>query len=290
MAAALPVDRNIRKTNGLPRRRSTSAARRGRNEIGKVKRVIRDAENRGESRVAGKGRGRPRKNEPTNPRCAAVRSEPTSEYSKTAAETRHRVTGQDQYEEALRLARRADEVGGPLPVALLQEAAAAGYAPALYALANWRLHGKGVHKSYTLAVSLLKKSAAKRYAPAEYDLAVAYETGKGTPKNVRAALIYYRRAANDGDLDAQTEVARCYYYGVGAARNLRKSVEWYQKAAERGDSEAQYAVARAYERGEGAERSVPKALHWYGKAAAQGDEDAKKAIADLAGRTRKAVS
>jgi hypothetical protein len=51
------------------------------------------------------------------------------------------MTPKEQYEESERLARAAERNGGPLPVALLQEAADAGFAPALYALANWHLHG-----------------------------------------------------------------------------------------------------------------------------------------------------
>ena len=95
--------------------------------------------------------------------------------------------GRQQYEEALRLTRKAERAGGPLPVALLQEAAASGYAPALYALANWHLHGKGVKKDYKKAVSLLRKASHKNFAPAEYDLAVSYELGKGVKRSPRRA-------------------------------------------------------------------------------------------------------
>src|SRR5205823_5164768 len=82
------------------------------------------------------------------------------------------MTAQKQYEQAERLAREADRNGGPLPVALLQEAAAAKYPPAVYALANWHLHGKGVKRDYKKAVELLKMAAAKKHPAAEYDLAV----------------------------------------------------------------------------------------------------------------------
>src|SRR6266446_4990272 len=112
------------------------------------------------------------------------------------------MTGRQQYEEAERLTRQADRDGGRLPLELLQEAAGAGYTPAIYALATWYLYGKGVKKNYKKAVSLLKKAAAKKYAPAEYDLAVSYESGKGVSKSLKEALIWYRRAANDGDRQA----------------------------------------------------------------------------------------
>lgn len=121
------------------------------------------------------------------------------------------MTPQAMYQKAERLVREADRNGGQLPVGLLEEASAAGYVPAIYALANWHLHGKGVKKNYRKAVALLKKAAAKRHAAAEYDLAVSFEQGKGgLPKNPKAALVWYRRAAHDGDRDAPSEVARYY--------------------------------------------------------------------------------
>src|SRR6266704_1105482 len=89
------------------------------------------------------------------------------------------MIGQELYKKAERLARQADKNGNPLPVELLRQAAATGYAPAVYALANWHLHGKGVRKDYKKAFLLLRRSADQRYASAEYDLAVSYELGKG---------------------------------------------------------------------------------------------------------------
>src|SRR5437016_5175179 len=49
-------------------------------------------------------------------------------------EGHHEMNGQELYQKAERLARNADRNGGPLPVTLLQEAAATGYVPAIYAL------------------------------------------------------------------------------------------------------------------------------------------------------------
>src|SRR5207245_17362 len=117
------------------------------------------------------------------------------------------MTPQQLFEEVERQARTADRTGGPLPVALLREAAASGHPGAIYALANWHIHGKGVRKSFKRAVALLKRAAAMHQPDAEYDLAFSYETGKGgLAKNLRTAFFWYRRAANDGDFDSLTEV------------------------------------------------------------------------------------
>lgn len=198
------------------------------------------------------------------------------------------MTAQQQYETAERLARQADRNGGTLPVTLLQQAAEAGYAPAIYALANWHIHGKGVKKNHRKGVGLLKRAAAKKFPAAEYDLGFAYETGKGgLAKDQRAAMQWYRRAAHHGDLGGQTEAARCYFYGIGTPRNLAKAVRWYAAAARRGDADSQYALGRAYEFGDGIERNLRSALAWYRKAAAQGDDAARQAVTDLEKRQGK---
>jgi hypothetical protein len=189
-----------------------------------------------------------------------------------------RMDGKLQYELALKTARKADRNGGDLPITLLRESASAGYPPALYALASWHLHGKGVRKDFKKAVALLKKAADKKYVPAEYDLAVSYELGQGVRKNFKAALVYYRRAANDGDADAAAEVARCYFHGIGTIKNMSEAAVWYLKAAERGDAEAQYAIARAFELGEGVAQDMSSALAWYRRAAGQGNRDAADAV------------
>jgi hypothetical protein len=44
------------------------------------------------------------------------------------------IAAEEQYEHVLRLTRRAQKAGAPLPVALLQEASGNGYPPAIYAL------------------------------------------------------------------------------------------------------------------------------------------------------------
>ncbi|HYV35571.1 MAG TPA: tetratricopeptide repeat protein [Gemmataceae bacterium] len=194
------------------------------------------------------------------------------------------ATGQQQYEKALKLARHADRVGGPLPVELLHQAAATGYAPAQYALATWHLFGKGVRKSYKKAAVLLKQAARQDFALAEFDLAVSYELGKGLPKSEPKARHFYLKAATHGDLQAQVETARCYFWGVGTAKNLVKAYQWYKKAAGKGHTEAQYCVALAYEHGDGVEQDIQKALEWYKRAASGGDFDAKRALKRLQAR------
>ncbi|TMQ35224.1 MAG: sel1 repeat family protein [Planctomycetota bacterium] len=271
--SAGPGDLSTRRVNVLRPRASTSAAKLGRPEKENGYWTTRGGVRRGENRRDIKDLGLPH--------------EPGSDPLRNSKEGD--MTGQELYEKAERLAREADKNGNPLPVALLQQAAATGYPPAVYALANWHLHGKGVRKDFKKAFALLTKSAHDRFAPAEYDLAVSYELGKGVERSKKKAWLYYLQAANDGDLDAQTEVARCFYYGLGTRKDLGQAVDWYTRAAERGDAEAQYALGRAHELGEGIDPDLRKALHWYKKAAAQGHKEARRAVADLQRRAERSA-
>ena len=239
-----------------------------------VKRPTANAFGPGEDEKAGRAAGHRRNSRAEQPTCSST-------SSRTATTAKTKISGQKLFDEALRLARLAEKTGGPWPVLLLREAAASGYAPALYALATWYLHGRGVKKDYKKAFSLMKESAEQRFAPAEYDLAVSYELGKGVAKSDKSAFLFYCRAGEDGDLDGMTEVARCYWFGIGTSKNYRKAADWYLKAARQGNAESQTTMAKAYESGKGVRRSMRKAIFWYEKAAAQGDEEALRVLQEL---------
>jgi TPR repeat protein len=264
------VARNI-KSVGAPRqnRRTRSAAPHS-DEAMAVKKPSRSVESRDDARVVGRAVGRHRKKLNSCSTPTVVDNRPTNDRGDVLA-------GEKQYAEALRLAREADRNGDPLPVALLRQAAGSGYAPAVYALANWHLHGKGVKRDYKRAVSLLRQAANERYAAAEYDLAFAYELGKGIRKSQSKAFHYYLQAANDGDLAAQAEVARCYYCGLGTKKDLAAATQWYTAAAKRGDPDAQYALGVVYEYGDGVDKNLRTAKFWYKRAASKGIQEAAKA-------------
>lgn len=246
-----------------------------------VKKATTGVDTHGKGHLAGRAAGLRLKNRRRRP-TGTVKANNHPALLQNHRNNKGEMSGQELYEQVERLARQADKSGGPLPVALLQKAASTGYPPAVYALANWHLHGKGVKKDRKQAVRLLKKAAAREYPAAEYDLAVSYELGKGgLPKDPKTAFVWYRRAANNGDRDAMTEVGRCYYHGIGTKKDLAKAVAWYSKAADLGDSDAKYALGVAYEYGEGVEKNLRTARQWYKEAAEQGDAEAAKALAEL---------
>lgn len=70
------------------------------------------------------------------------------------------MTTQEQFLEVERLAREADDQGATPPVAQLRAVAATGYAPAVWALANWHLYGKGMRKNFKDALADLQRQRA----------------------------------------------------------------------------------------------------------------------------------
>jgi hypothetical protein len=154
-------------------------------EVTAAKRVTRTADSRGDALAAGKAPGRQPKK--MNARQTTKAKPPPQPKCSDAAKA--------QYDQALKLAREADKCGGPLPVSLLRQAAQADYPPAVYALANWHLHGKGVKKDFKKAALLLTRAANQAFAPAQYDLAVSYELGKGVRKSPKKAWFFYLQAA-----------------------------------------------------------------------------------------------
>jgi Sel1 repeat len=188
------------------------------------------------------------------------------------------MEGQQQLNEVLLLVRKAEQTNGPYPLTQLQKVADTGYAPAIYALATWYLHGREVKKDHIEAAKLLKKATDAGFPPAERDLAICYELGSGVKEDHKQAFEYYLRAANNSDLEAQGEVARCYYYGIGTEEDKPAAAKWYQIAAKRGNADAQFALGRMLELGEGGKANPEQAIQWYERAAAQGHEDAKKVI------------
>jgi hypothetical protein len=238
--------RSTPKTNGLRPRPVTNAARQESTKIMAANGPTTSASTLGDDRKVGRNPGR-------------LQSQKNGQQI-VHPKARNDQTGKQLYDKALRLARRAEATGQPLPLELLGQAADTGYAPALYGLATLFLFGKAVRKDFSKGAALLKKAAAQHYAPAEYDLAVSYESGKGVKKDPRKAFLYYCRAARNGDRDSQTEVARCYYWGIGTTKNRAKAMEWYGKAAAAGNEEAKRTLATGSAHGDEAAKRTLAAL------------------------------
>ncbi|KAJ3223144.1 hypothetical protein HK099_001491 [Clydaea vesicula] len=132
-------------------------------------------------------------------------------------------------------------------------------------------------------IALLEEAAALGYAQACAQLGHMYQKGIFVEENVNKAFHYLTLAAKDEDFsEAQFLLGNCYNYGAGAKKDLLKAHELYLKAATRGLSVAQHNVALSFEKGiknpsfqEGGpeyliEKEMWKAVEYYTLAAEQG--------------------
>ena len=149
---------------------------------------------------------------------------------------RQSETSEDQYRQALRLAKKGRRRQAGRIIPLLRAATERGHAMAAHALATWYIHGIGVRKNFALAVELEQVAAAARIPDALYNLAFAYETGKGVKRDERRAFELYRRAAKAGDRGAAYEVGRCFFYGIGTRVNRVLGRKWLARSENRGES------------------------------------------------------
>jgi len=111
---------------------------------------------------------------------------------------------------------------------LLEKAAEAGHAEAIYAIGTWYLSGDFVRKNFRQAIAYLQRASDLGHAAATYDLAVSYEKGKGVERDRSKAFSLYMKAALAGDGQATYEVGRCFWWGIGTARDRQAAEVWYK--------------------------------------------------------------
>jgi len=109
--------------------------------------------------------------------------------------------------------------------ALVREASAQGYGPALFKVAQWYLKGEGVAKDAVHAVTLLWQliDQGGTYATmAQAELAACYYTGLGVEADTVQAALWCQRAADGGDEDAihmmLPMIRTCNFCGTRPAR------------------------------------------------------------------------
>jgi TPR repeat protein len=125
-------------------------------------------------------------------------------------------------------------------------------------------------KDFANALPLLQKAADAGDAEAMYNLGRLYQYGNGVAQDYALTYQWYQKAAAAGNADAMNNLGSLYEYGRGVAKDYRKAREWYQKAADTGDAEAMHNLGRSYEYGKGVAQDYGKAREWYQKAAAAG--------------------
>ena len=120
----------------------------------------------------------------------------------------------------------------------------------------------------------LEQAAAQGYAHAIYALGKEYDVGgPAFPHDVARATEMFRAAAMLGHVDAQVDLATQYLLGRGGVpQDDHVAAQWYERAAEAGHWGAQFLIASMYEHGNGVNRDEALALQWYERAGQGGDE------------------
>jgi len=177
----------------------------------------------------------------------------------------------------------ADARGG---IALLEEAAAQGHGPALWALHNIYREGRYTAADPMKADFWLAEAARQGSAAAATRLAERLdEGGQGAlPADVTTAdvLAWLEQAALRGDTGAQVRMGLLYAGGRYVPQDDETAFRWMHGAAEAGHVFAQAWMGDVLFRGQGVIRDEALAMQWYAHAAAQGHEGARAALGSTA--------
>jgi localization factor PodJL len=127
-----------------------------------------------------------------------------------------------------------------------------------------------------------ERAAAQGFAPAQYRLANLYENGKGVAKDLEQARLWYQRAAEAGNRMSMHNLASLYASGNLGKQEFAKAAEWFEQAADRGMTDSQFNLGMLYARGLGVPQNLETSYKWFSLAADKGDKDAGKARDDVA--------
>lgn len=162
----------------------------------------------------------------------------------------------------------------------LQQAAEAGYAPALAVLGLHYNDGFGVEQNDAKAVALLEKAMQgdDDIAPLpKFVLAKHHLFGRGTPENTYRAVQLINEAISDNYGPAITFLALMYNDGIGVPKDDRKVVELFEKALSLGIELSPLekgTLGEHYLEGNGTSKNPYLAEKYLSEAADAGDLDA----------------
>jgi len=158
---------------------------------------------------------------------------------------------------------------------LLNKAAEAGNAAAMYDLGELYYYGQGVPQDYARARAWYQKAAVAGSALAMADLGYLYEHGFGVAQDYAQACTWYQKAAVAGNTDAMYNLGVLYAEGLGVAQDYVWAHDWYQKAADAGNGDAMNNLGMLYANGWGVARDDAQAREWLQKAAGIGNASAR---------------
>jgi TPR repeat protein len=147
-------------------------------------------------------------------------------------------------------------------------AAERGDREAIFALAMFRMNGRGGLRdrdaaAKLLASELLRGAAQAGNPEAQYALATFYKEGRGVPQDLREAARLLGAAALAENSDAEIEYGIALFNGTGIAKNEVAAATYLTKAARRGSPIAQNRLALMYAMGRGVKLDPVQAARWH---------------------------
>lgn len=160
---------------------------------------------------------------------------------------------------------------GPLA---LREAAAAGNAKALFAVATHYAEGKGGKPDMVKAAEWYQKAADLGFAPAQYRVGNMYEKGIGVERDLPRSRDLYLQAAEKGNAAAMHNLAVLYAMGAAGGTDNDAAAKWFLEAAEFGVKDSQFNLGILSAKGVGMKQSLEESYKWFALVAKTGDKDA----------------
>jgi serine/threonine protein kinase/TPR repeat protein len=161
----------------------------------------------------------------------------------------------------------------------LKQAAEKNYLPAINALGECYLRGKGVPQDEAKGLKLLRQAAAAK-DPSAMNNAAAYLARINDPRpamerkeDLEEAFKLLSEARDMGNLDALGNLATMYINGyVPGSRgpDLKQGVKLFHEGAVKGNTPCMFGYARCLETGFGVKANRLEAENWYFKAAREG--------------------
>ncbi len=233
----------------------------------------------------GRGRGRPRADEPR----ADVRGRRGVARDPAVALAMYRKRAERGDAEAQWRTARLLGASGDWSAAArwLERLVVAGDMRGVVELAVCHEEGRGVPRDAARALALYERALAlyERAAPsspwAEFKAGWLRYSGDGVPRDVRGALRAFSGAAAHHHPAAMNNLGVMHERGEGTAADLDGAVDWYLKALGAGSGRALGNLEAIYESGRGAPKAGPDALAWYRRGAQAGVGPARYRLARL---------
>ena len=173
-------------------------------------------------------------------------------------------------------------------VALLQHAAAAGDAAAIYSLGMVYFEGQGVTKDVERARGLFEAAARLGNPSSMNSLGLMFLSGEFGSANPALSRRYFEEAAARGDVYGIANLGFVYLNGIDAAKDPSRALTYFEKASELGHPGMPNEIGRLYLLGIGVPVDYSQARRWYSIGADRGDAAAalnSRRVDDL--RTRR---